>query len=418
MSLTQNRLVATSYRFASTASIAELVEAASSLKPDVSTHSPGWGTALDSNAPLMLFGTEPQLENIEILEEGSAGEALVLRLYWWEYSDQQRLALGLAEHAHEAHRLRSVDVVIVPSRQLGRLSVFAITRTEDLLATRVLPAIGELIRTVDEEAVELADESDIRVPDPDFYLWLIDLGRRSAPFAGHYELDQIRVVESKDSSLRGTALSEGVDTSRFEMLTLVALVEATFGPAKVKVLDTTNRANYDFELTASGQLAVQMGETHLPDFVTRAEAGVRAFLDVALTIVPALLDAYAHDPEWHRSGREDFIRFCRQQLNGPSITVRVKCSDRDASTAFYGELLGFAESKDDDALRTKGSLQIRLEADAPSFAGLQITSIDAGAIRDRLVAVQIPVEDLEPYGRGIRFQVRDPDGNVLAFSSE
>jgi len=109
----------------------------------------------------------------------------------------------------------------------------------------------------------------------------------------------------------------GVDTSRFEMLTLIALVGATFGPAKIKVRDTSSLANYDFELTAAGTLAIQTGETYIPETVLRADIGYRVFFDVALSIIPALLTAYRRDRTWGNEGRDDFIRFCRQQLSGP-----------------------------------------------------------------------------------------------------
>lgn len=420
MSLTQSRLTATSFRFRSSASMTEIISAVADMGPDQRTHSPGWGSALDPNDPVEIFGGVPDVLAPKILEEGDANEALALRLYWWEYSETQRVALGLPDHAHEAHRLRAVDVVVVPSRIRGHLSVFAITRAGDLLDGRLIPAITELISTVDEEAAFLDGESDISVSDPDFYLWIIDMSRRATQIGAGYELDQIRVVESKDSSLRGTALSEGVDTSRFEMLTLVALVEATFGPAKLKVRDTRSLANYDFELTADGQLAVQTGETYIPDYVTRAENGFRAFFDVALSIVPALLTAYRLDASWQATGRADFIRFCKQQLSGPTITLKLPAANTAITAAFYQDLLGFEIPDPASSYLVHGSL--RLDMVSPSGAmqplSVEMSTIDAGAVFERLVSAGAPVTRLPTTGAAVRFQVNDPDANRLEFTSE
>ncbi|KTR52031.1 VOC family protein [Curtobacterium oceanosedimentum] len=418
MSLTQNRLVATSYRFRSSATLADIAIGAQDAAPNKATHSPGWGTALDSNEPVRLFGSEPVIGVIEVVNEGPAHQALALRLYWWEYSEAQQNALGLDHRAHEAFRLRAVDVVITPSVLRGHLSVYAITRTADVLEDTVLPAIIELIGTVDEEATLLDGESDLLVDDADFYLWMIDLGRRSAPISGNYELDEIRVVESKDASLRGTALSEGVDTSRFEMLTLIALVGATFGPAKIKVRDTSSLANYDFELTAAGTLAIQTGETYIPETVLRADIGYRAFFDVALSIIPALLTAYRRDRTWGNEGRDDFIRFCRQQLSGPGITLTIAAVDIDESRTFYTEMLGFDSGGAGLALRA-GAIRLIPDASCSEPTSFNITSLDAGSIRERLAAAGVPIRDLESSSeRGVRFSVTDPGGNTIELSSE
>jgi len=81
-------------------------------------------------------------------------------------------------------------------------------------------------------------------------------------------------------------------------------------------------------------------------------------------------------------------------------------------------MLGFDSGGAGLALRA-GAIGLIPDASCSEPTSFNITSLDAGSIRERLAAAGVPIRDLESSSeRGVRFSVTDPGGNTIELSSE
>lgn len=413
MSLTAGSLNVTPLRINTYATLQGICDAAGQFPPSLSTHTAGWGSAYDPNGPLGSYGVTPAVTAPYVDAENFG--AVAVRFYRFVLDDQRRRDLGLTIGAPEAYALRGVDVVFAQSRVDGYLCAYLLSHNANENKSHTVPALLELVRSVDPDATLIEHDNDQRAPSPDLFLWMV--ARLGEEIASGLELDRIRNLASVHAGSRRTAMSAGVDTTRPEFLSLVAIADADFGPIKVKVVRTAERTTYDFELGSNGNVSVHVGETFLTELITRDEKGPRAFFDVVLQIVPDIIATYNDDVEWEIEGRDRFVRASAQQLTRARIHATLPSPHPDKTVDFLIERLGFsaAESGQQDIV-TLGAVDIEVvEGDAATLA-FDVVLSDANRIREGLITDGYAVSNRDDDGT-VRFTVIDGAGVPLTIRS-
>jgi len=419
--LTEGRLSATPIRINTSASLQQVLASINQSRPSLTGFVKGWGSIDDPTAPLhgkSKWGGSPIPGNAGLKPaQRSAPTFGAARLYWWVPSKRRAEDLGIQIRDPAAHELCASDVVITDSSVPGRLDGFITVRDEESLAI-IRDALASAVSAVDGNSVLELAVGQTRPRDNDFFLWLIWREHHDKALTGRLQLNEIRVVESQDAAYRATSLTEGVDTSRFELLTLISMVRAEFGPIKIKVRDGAHPALYDFELGYDGKFAITLGETHYPTPLGREDKGLFAFLDVAFFVIPELLNAYLGDRDWSASNRRQFIDDCREVLAGPHLTIGLPCVNPVGTGRFYADQLGFVASAprpDGSVVCSREGIEIIFSPSVSAAGGetLVLTIPDAGDVLLDLRAKGVATTAVGGSARSVDFTVADPDGRTV-----
>jgi len=293
---------------------------ADTFKPSASTQRPGWGSYLEGDEILNIPNFTPEVHPpILMSAEREEPETLAARFYYFRRQPLLRRMEPVNADPARYHVLKAVDVLISPvpdAENSFTVLVASWDRDETTLASI---GLRNLINSLDDAAILYADTSVLDLIDDDFFLWLVRRAFYEPIITEDMELDGIRHMDTKDSLNHTVNMGAGIDSTRGELLYLVAQESVHFGPGKLNIAHDRIGLNVDLELRVDGGFSVTMKSTVLlgddDDKLSELEKRIRAFQQSAHIVIPELKTAYQRDRAWHEAGRAEFRESCRAETN-------------------------------------------------------------------------------------------------------
>jgi hypothetical protein len=292
-----------------TASLEEMRAAAISLKPWQAAVGAAWGSVYDDPDPVNSPATAViDAGNAIIVEEDAfTPQHLRVRVYWRE-TDKKARDLLQKTSGPEVLRIAAADILISESVEDNEYQCLVSVRNPSVIKRYVQPALEDLLREDDAEAVVDVDASPLALTDSDFFRWLLYRGHEDPELTEHIKVTAVRGIAGKDASKRPTSLTRGADSDRPELVALIMAAHVNFGPIKIAVRDSELSLDAEFELRDDGGFNVlRNGSWYFPDDVKHDEKGLKLVTDLAFKVVPEMRSSWRADHEWVTTNREASI---------------------------------------------------------------------------------------------------------------
>ncbi|MFF7684126.1 hypothetical protein ACFZA2_15365 [Microbacterium sp. NPDC007973] len=302
----------TSARISGEFSLEDLANHLDRNRPDHGLLEGGWAGVNDDQSNLGVLNAAPPTSNVQILAaEGEFPERLLARYYYWSERKGLREARPDASDA-ELHELAAIDILVSP-HAAGQFLL--LVSTLDVAAARRHPLkkLELVMQALDVEAKIDLQQSPLRLPGGDTFLWLLVKARDSRMIDANIEIRDIEAVHGQDSVQRVTVLNNSVSFDRPSFLIAVAEGDE-LGPAKLTLYDGAANVRISFRVWPSGAFSVVTGSTYYPDIMDTATWRLQAVYDISYRFIPILVATYVSDQEWRTEIRAREIRAAAEAL--------------------------------------------------------------------------------------------------------
>ncbi|WKN48842.1 hypothetical protein [Nocardioides sp. Arc9.136] len=284
----------------------------------------GWGSVKDGTDPLIgrVTRERPSGGRPEpVFDPDPYPKQLRARLYWDERDKRLEQVIGMQGDSTAVSLLRAADVTFAPSSQDGELVGLLGERNDGRLRAQVLPAVEDLVRSVDKSATLQRDDNDLSFGDDDFFRWVLYRATHDPELNDDLEILWVRSMANQDVSFRATSMTRGVELDRPELLALLAGALNKFGPAKIIVSSESLSLRVSLEVTSSGAFSIYRGDTEYDydlndEPLSDDEEGLKLLQDVAFEILPELKRLHNADSDWRDTNRDAFRQEARHLLQG------------------------------------------------------------------------------------------------------
>jgi hypothetical protein len=320
-------VVITPVTIRTTASFEQLRVAANQLKPWTDPGGFGWGGVFDDPDPVGRTGNVAVTAGpAQVVEEAAfTPEHFRARVYWREVDKKVREALQQTS-GPEILRLQAADVLITTTSVTGEYLCLLSLRNIKQINGYVVPALQELLATVDTSAIIDITDSALNLTNSDFFRWLLYRGLHDPELTKHLEVGIVRDISGQDFRARPTSVTRGADLDRPELLALIMADQVQFGPIKLAVYDSELQLDVEFELRDDGGFSVIMLRSEYDEDPPRDEKGLRIVTDLAFKVVPEIRGAWNADTEWVSTNRDAFIEAAIEQME--AALKKLKASRR------------------------------------------------------------------------------------------
>lgn len=287
----------------------------------------GWGSVHDETDKLQgqVLVSRPSGGVPEFLPGTDRYPAQVRsRLYWDEPDRTLTRAFGATERGLVADRattsrFRAADITVAETDRPGEFVGLLGERNEQRLRGQVVPALEEVLASVDPGFSIARDLNPLGFADEDFFRWLLYRATHAPDLDDRYELVEIYAIANQDLAYRSTSMSRGVELDRPELLALIAGESNRFGPAKFSVWCKELSLYISLEVRSSGQFAIYRGRSEYDlDFseepLSHEEVGLRLVQDAAFTVLPDIKLLHHGDTAWTADARAAFAAEARDNL--------------------------------------------------------------------------------------------------------
>lgn len=225
-------------------------------------------------------------------------QSISARCYWFVKNTPAQRALPQGSPA--PWRLQAADVILMAMSGTTDLLLLVTSWNDDDLSKRVLPALQNMIRAVDEAVTISMSTSDLVLPSADLYLWLVNRMMEGAPVSSHTALESLDKIEVRDPLGATSVLADGITSNRLDLKANLADDGKSYGPAYLSVHSTLLEASYAFHLHLNGQFQIDLNASEYYDGESRTavDERLRQVVDMASIIIPELIAAYAADKTW------------------------------------------------------------------------------------------------------------------------
>lgn len=302
----------TSARIRGSFALEDLARHLNRSRPDHGLLEGGWASIDDEHSNLGILNAAPPVSEVQVLPaEGDFPERLLARYYYFAERKGLREARPDASEA-ELHELAAIDVLISPHRS-GDFLLLVSTRDVAAARRHPLKKLELVLEALDVEAKIDLEQSPLRLPGSDTYLWLMVKARDSRNIDSNIEIRDIEAVHGQDSAYRVTVLNNSVSFDRPGFLIAVAEGDE-LGPAKLTLYDASSNARITFNVWPSGAFSVVTGATYYPDIMDTATWRLQAVCDVSYRLIPTVVAAYEQDSTWRSEVRAREIRAAAEAL--------------------------------------------------------------------------------------------------------
>jgi hypothetical protein len=278
--------------------LGNLQAAMAASPPKHATFDAGWGSIEDDPTWLRRANFDPPVHPSHVIS-GFRGYTDVLagRLYWFKKDASSRLWFDNPTEAQK-HSLHAVDVLI-HQRAVGQFTILVTSRDVRDQNAYIVPALRSLFTAADTASIVSADASPLTFPGRhDFFLWLIHQALRNPEVTPELTIEDLREARTQDKRFRGTSFTNGIDSDRREVMSLLMNPESKFGPAKMLLREDDLEADFDVELFVDGGFALTQKGTEYDDEDLDRHKRLYSVLDVAHHIIPELSAAYTAYRNW------------------------------------------------------------------------------------------------------------------------
>jgi hypothetical protein len=292
-----------------TASLEQMRKAANNRPPWQDVVGAGWGSVYDDPGPVNHPATYPiEAGNASIApEEQYTPEHLRARVYWRESDKKAQELLGQAT-GPEVLRIAAADVLISESVEDNEYQCLVSVRNPTTLKRHIVPALEDLLQSIDPDATVEPDVSPLALTDSDFFRWLLYRGHEDPQLNEHITVVVVRDIAGKDGQMRPTTVTRGADLDRPELIALIMAAHIDFGPIKVAIKDSELKLEAEFELRDDGGFNVLRGSSwYRPEDAPHDEKGLRLVTDLAFKVVPEMRACWNKDNAWTQENREKSI---------------------------------------------------------------------------------------------------------------
>lgn len=316
---TQGLISVTPIRITSSASLAEMASVADLARYKAPPPSSGWGNVRDGSDALIGKVQQARIEggHVEVIPGNDRYPSQFRARFYWDEPDRTMLrALGETGNPTLINRLDATDVTVSVTGESGVYLGLVSTRNDGQLFGHVLPALRNLVESIDSSSRIEIDNNQLAFGDSDIFRWLLARVASNPQLSPEMLLIEVRSINSQDVFHRVAMLSKGAALDRPELLALLSSTTTRFGPAKIVIYMNDLELGVDLEIHEDGGFAVFRGKSEYDDEedLSPEDKGLKLLLDVAYHVLPSLQTAYNADGDWRQTGRQIFLQQARDDL--------------------------------------------------------------------------------------------------------
>lgn len=279
----------------------------------------GWGSLVDGREEML---SRPSRERINpsrpdvVDPSNNYPSQLRLRLYWDELDKRLFEVSQPGDDESRYYRFDATDVIVCESKT-DEFLILVSTRNPKQLKNFAIPALRDLFQAADSGSQLTVDSSPLAFQNDDIFRWFIHRTATAPDLSDEISLVAVDSINSLDTLKRVSALTQGADLDRPELLALLANSSTSFGPGKILVADHVLALGIGLELRMDGSFSVLRGESDYEDErgLSAAEKGIRLVLDATFRVIPELQRLYNADSSWRSVERAASIASARRKLN-------------------------------------------------------------------------------------------------------
>ncbi|WP_236966932.1 hypothetical protein [Microbacterium aurantiacum] len=291
-------------------------------KPDLTAARRGWGSISEDPDILGSLMLQPPLTDPDLhpAVPGRRPEVLSARLYWFN-ALRSRVRHGVP--VTPQYTLDATDILISEHGANEYLLVVASHNDGDI-DNKVIPALKNAILSVDPNVSVASTTSPLHFDDPDFFLWLVNRWFASQPAGTGVDIDAFDHVMVRDPLRYQTAIAQGVQSDRPELLTLLAKPVTVFGPGRFSITSTTLGFGCELTLAVNGDFDIAARAISFAggSFTSIPEMRLTAVTDLIYTVLPAMKKMYEGDLGWKQGGDRAAFR-TKMKVDAQTLVARI-----------------------------------------------------------------------------------------------